>query len=380
MTNHAEGEGVRPGAAHRPWARQQRRRVFWPVLGMVVTTAAALNVIGVATAGVSGGSVIIGTALALIPVVVVVSAFVWLDRWEPEPGGMLLAAFLWGAGVATSAAIVVNTFVGRNYGVTTSAIISAPLVEEVLKGAFLVILLWRRRHELDGVMDGIVYAGLVAAGFAFVENILYLASAFEESTQLGWTTFVVRGIVSPFAHPMFTMFIGIAVGVAARSTSTTARIVLPLLGLVPAVGLHALWNASAARDGGSAFLPIYVWVMVPLFVGMLGIALWQRRHERRLVAAYVPYFVEAGWVAPSEAPLLADMHGRRRWRSAVKMQSGSAAAAAVGEYQNAVTELAFLADRIARGTAGPEAGRWHASLVSTVAGTRAKAVAAAQIA
>lgn len=375
------GRHVRPGATkHLPWARQQRRRVFWPVVGLVIATAGAMNVIGVATAGVSRGSVVLGTSLALIPVLVVVGAFVWLDRWEPEPGGMLIAAFLWGAGVATSAAIVVNTFVVESHGVTTSAIVSAPLVEEVLKGSFLVILLWRRRHELDGVIDGIVYAGLVAAGFAFVENILYLAAAFEESSQLGWATFVVRGVFSPFAHPLFTVFIGIAVGWASRKPSTAARIGLPFVGLVPAVGLHALWNASATRDGGAAFLPIYIVVMAPLFLGMIGLALWQRRRERRIVATYVPHFVDAGWVAPSEAPLLADMKGRRRWRSAVRLQSGPKAAAAVGEYQNAVTELAFLADRMVRGTAGPAADRWHDELVSTVASTRAEAVTAARIA
>lgn len=368
----------RSARAHVPWIRQQRRRVFWPVLGMVVAAVGALNVIGVATAGVSTGSVVTGTVLALVPVLLVVGAFLWLDRWEPEPGGALLAAFLWGAGVATSAAIVVNTAVGETYGVTTSATVSAPLAEELLKAAFLVILLWSRRHELDGVVDGIVYAGLVSAGFAFVENIMYIASAFEESTDLGWTTFVMRGVFSPFAHPLFTVFVGIAVGLAARSASTAVRVVAPLLGLVPAVGLHALWNASATRDGGAAFIPIYIAVMVPVFLGVFGIALWQRRRERRIVATYLPYFVEHGWIAPSEAGLLGEMGGRRRWKAAVGQQSGSKAAAAVGQYQAAVTELAFLADRIARGSAGPAADRWHAQLVSTVVEARAAAVAAAR--
>jgi protease PrsW len=400
VTQQAGGRHVRPGntsgyvttrlgaaadavtsvGRHLPWARQQRRRVFWPVLGMVIAAAGAMNVIGMATAGVSRGSVLAGTALALVPVVVVAMAFLWLDRWEPEPGGALLAAFLWGAGVATSAAIVVNTFVGENYGATTSAIVSAPVAEELLKGTFLVVLLWARRRELDGVLDGIVYAGLVAIGFAFVENILYLASAFEESTELGWTTFVLRGVFSPFAHPLFTVFIGIAVGLAARSTNTAVRLGLPFLGLAAAVGLHALWNASATRDGGSGFIPIYIAVMVPVFLGMIGIALWQRRRERRIVASYVPYFVDAGWVAPSEARLLSAMGGRRRWKAAVRQQSGSKAAAAVARYQTAVTELAFLADRMARGTAGPAAEQWHAELVATMTQARAAAVAAAKTA
>ena len=42
-----------------------------------------------------------------------------------------------------------------------------------------MLLLWWRRAELDGVLDGIVYAGMVGIGFAFTENILYLAAAYN---------------------------------------------------------------------------------------------------------------------------------------------------------------------------------------------------------
>ena len=97
----------------------------------------------------------------------------------------------------------------------------APVTEEVTKGAFLVLLLWWRRHELDGVLDGIVYAGMVGIGFAFTENILYLAAAYDGTDGLGpggtvalTGTFIVRCLLSPFAHPLFTVFTGIGVGLA----------------------------------------------------------------------------------------------------------------------------------------------------------------------
>ena len=63
--------------------------------------------------------------------------------------------------------------------------IGAPVAEEASKGLFLLLLLWWRRAELDGVLDGIVYAGMVGVGFAFTENILYLASAYDGSGGLG---------------------------------------------------------------------------------------------------------------------------------------------------------------------------------------------------
>jgi RsiW-degrading membrane proteinase PrsW (M82 family) len=292
---------------------------------------------------------------------------------------MLLAAFLWGAGVATLGAVVINSIVGLTYGAATASVVSAPMVEEGLKGVFVVGVMWWHSREFDGVVDGLVYAGLTGAGFAFVENILYLANAFTTGVSEGLLTFVARGVITPFAHPLFTAFVGIGVGLAARRTGVIVKIALLVTGYLFAVGLHALWNASAFWDGGRGFLPTYLTVMVPIFLGMLGLALWQRRREQRIVAAFVPTFAQAGWVARSEVLLLSSMSGRRRWRRVVRSHSGPAAARAVRDYQNAVTELAFLADRIRRGTAGSDtaATQRHAEVLDAVVSARQRAVSAA---
>jgi hypothetical protein len=271
---------------------------------------------------------------------------------------------------------VVNSVVAVTYGEYTSSVVSAPFAEEALKGAFLVGLLWRQRHELDGLVDGIVYAGLVAAGFAFVENILYLGRAFDTDSFDGYTVFVVRGVFSPFAHPLFTVFIGIAVGIAAQRRSVAARIVLPILGYLLAAGLHALWNASALWDDrGRGFVAVYVVVMVPLFAGMLSIALWQRRREQRVIEARLGEFVQAGWIPWYELDLLSTMRSRRRWITAMKTQYGRDAARAVRDYQVSVTELAFLVTRLRHARADEQDDPRLAEVLSAVTRTRARAVA-----
>ncbi len=169
---------------------------------------------------------LLATALAALPVGPVVAVYLWLDRYEPEPKLLLAYALLWGAFVATIAALVVQGIGGFVVGLTdtVSLAVVAPVTEEASKGLFLLLLLWWRRAELDGLLDGLVYAGLVGVGFAFTENILYLAAAYGGTDGTGpggvagvTSIFVIRCVFSPFAHPLFTAFTGVGLGIAVMS-------------------------------------------------------------------------------------------------------------------------------------------------------------------
>ena len=159
-------------------------------------------------------------------------------------------------------------------------VVVAPVTEELLKGLGVAVLFFRMRREFNGITDGIVYAGIIAAGFAFVENILYLGRAFAEDEALVGqgggvlAVLILRGILSPFAHPLFTSMIGIGCGLAATSRSGVARVLYVLVGYGFAVLLHALWNGPATLGDGGAFLGVYLFIMVPLFLGMVGLVVW----------------------------------------------------------------------------------------------------------
>ena len=369
---------------YQSWNQQHSRWVLLPVLGLVVLAVPGLIVLGVISTNIGSGAVLVGAMAAVLPVILVVAAFLWVDRWEPEPSRLLLAAFLWGAGVSVLGAAIVNDtaavlgeqVLGNGRGDLVGTVISAPIAEEAFKGAFLIGLVLLRRREFDGVVDGIVYAGLVAAGFAFTENVLYFGRAFATDGLVGEggsvvVVFMIRGVLSPFAHPVFTAMIGVAVGLAVRRRNLFGWVLVPLVGYVPAVVLHALWNASA----GLGFFPgFYAGIMVPLFGGLIALVLWQRRREQRVVAGQLAGFASAGWIAPTEVPLLASLAGRRGWHSEVRRRAGELAADAVRDYQNAVTELAFLSDRMQRGTVGSETGRWHHDTLAALMAARERAV------
>jgi RsiW-degrading membrane proteinase PrsW (M82 family) len=372
---------------HAPTPGRQRRRVLGPIVALVVFGISGLVVLGLVTTSIGPVAVLVGAFCALAPVTVVVLAFQWVDRWEPEPPRTLLFAFLWGACVAaltallinSSAALVLDAVLGQGSGDVLGASVVAPFVEEGVKGAFVVGLLIFRRREFDGVVDGVVYAGFVAAGFAFTENILYIGRAFaEDSDAMGQgaavlTTLLLRGVLSPFAHPLFTAMTGIACGLAASRRTVPPRVALVLVGYLLAVLLHALWNGSATLGGGDVFLGVYLFIMVPLFVGMTVLVVWQRRREQRTVREQLPAMAYAGWIAPSEVELLGSLAGRSRWRHAVAQRSGKAAAKAVVDYQTAVTDLAFLRARMARGGVSERSQQWHDERLATLVAARARA-------
>ena len=307
----------------------------------------------------------IGVVLAAIPVGPLIAAFLWLDRYEPEPPRLLLLAFGWGALVATAAALILQSLDQVVLGTPDnwSAAIVAPVTEEGAKGLFVLLLLWFRRRVIDGVLDGIVYAGIVGVGFAFTENILYLGGAYTGSDRLGpgglgaaTGLFVVRGIFSPFAHPLFTSFIGLGVGFAVVSKNRRWRFLAPLLGYVAAVTAHATWNGSTFFGGGQTFVLTYLFAMVPAFLVLVGFAVWARHREGRMLTRSLNDCASRGLLEAAEVPWLVRLPARRVSRRFARGHGGPLAERVMREYQQQAIELGFLHNRYLRGSAPPDFG------------------------
>src|SRR5829696_6229516 len=243
-----------PGMRVAPPAPAVKRGVLRWALGAAAVLAALLT--GLCTLWLIGyetGAVpfLAGLLAAALPVPVYVTLVLWLDRYEPEPPWMLATAFFWGALVAVFFAIVINSLgvavvaavagdaVGESYGM----VVSAPVVEETAKALVLFVLFFWRRDEFDNVTDGVVYAAMVGLGFAMTENVKYYGEAVAENNALG--VFIVRGLFSPFAHPLFTGMTGVGLGLASQTTRRAVKVLAPAAGFAAAVLLHAGWNASA---------------------------------------------------------------------------------------------------------------------------------------
>ncbi len=335
--------------------RSRRRRARALLVGTVlavVIVAGLSRVLWIIVEDTSPSAVLVALVLALLPVLLVGAAFLWLDRFEAEPPGLLLFALGWGGGVATAIALAVNTQASVLLddagppGLVTLAVV-APLTEEVAKALGVVGVLLLRRRELDGVVDGIVYAGMVGIGFAFVENVLYFSrSLVGGGTDELAVVFVLRAVVSPFAHPLFTMAVGVGIGLALTRRGP-ARWLFPVAGLLVAVTLHGLWNGSTFVDvaGGLGFPLVYVLLQVPVFVGAVVLAVLARRRESRVVRRHLDTYAAAGWITGPEAAMVASLPERRRPRGWARPAGGPGAEAAMVAFQELACELAFARER-----------------------------------
>jgi RsiW-degrading membrane proteinase PrsW (M82 family) len=133
-------------------------------------------------------------------------------------------------------------------------------VEELLK--LLVVYFYTyRRKEFDEPLDGVVYSTTAALGFAFVENLFYLA-------QNDPTLVLLRGPLSNAGHALFSAMWGLSLSKAKAAPNLISKR-LPIIarGWLYALLLHSLFDTLlvAASKINIAFFVLLIAVMVWLF-------------------------------------------------------------------------------------------------------------------
>ncbi len=219
--------------------------------------------------------------------VVVAPAALWAayhyfkDRHRPEPLRNLVLAFALGIGAA-----ILSTWgyqaldlIGLRYdayelavtnrvGLFLYSILAIGVIEETAKFLPFWLVILRLAH-FDEPIDGIVYASLIAVGFASYENGHYLQFL---STQEA----LARGLSAPLVHAMFASIWGYICGRA----RLRGEPLLPaaLLGLALAALAHGLYDFITIG------LPAWVRPVSALLI--LGVWIWRMRLIRRLQRAH----------------------------------------------------------------------------------------------
>jgi protease PrsW len=323
-----------------------------------ILSAVVLGLLMLLLLGFSTGPVglVVGMVLATLPVPIYMLLALWIDRLEKEPVWMLVTAFIWGATAAVYVAFILNTVfsvimtsaVGEAAEMAT-AVVSAPFVEELAKGFALFVFFFWRRDEFDNVLDGIIYAAMVGLGFAMTENILYYGKALAaEGVGGSVVTFILRGVVSPFAHPLFTSMTGIGLGIARTARQgSPLKFLAPLVGLGMAMFLHFIWNFSASF--GAMFFAAYIMVMVPAFLGVVAIIIFSLRKEGRIMREQLLPEMRSGLLPDREYSSVCTVSGRIGGALRAFASGGWKRSRARMRLHDAASELAFHRWRTARG-------------------------------
>lgn len=331
------------------------------VLGIVaILIASILGLLVLLVIGIETGPVglILGLLVATIPVPLYIVLVLWIDRYEGEPLWMLSTAFFWGALIAAFFAFLLNTTTGlivglladsANAGEAFAAVISAPIVEETGKASILFIFFFWKKDEFDGVVDGIVYAAMAGLGFAMTENILYYGNAAAQSGGILTATVIVRGFFAPFSHPLFTSLTGIGLGLSRQSNNMAVKVLTPIVGLLMAIFMHSIWNASAVLGGGVVFLVTYVVVMVPAFLILLVIIVFALRREGQVVRQFLVSDIERGLFTREEYEKLGSITGRMGSSFNALSKTGMKGWRTRRRFNQLASELAFHRSRVSRG-------------------------------
>ena len=153
--------------------------------------------------------------------------------------------------------------------------------------------------------------------------------------------FFLRGVMSPFAHAIFTGTTGLIMGFAARRWHNGLSVLAFSVGLVPAMLLHSAWNSM-----GENFLAQYVLVQVPIFLLAVLVIVLLRVAERRLTRQRLKEYAAAGWFTGAEVEMLATPGGRR---SALRWAKSIGRGPQMKALLHAATQLAFTRQRILSG-------------------------------
>lgn len=158
--------------------------------------------------------------LSILPGLAIAVYIYCLDQYDREDHKHLIIAFVLGM-LSTIPAIFLEQW-GQTLGwedpsnlikIAAFSFLVIALVEEGCK--MLLLIYPTTRSYFDEPMDGIVYAVMIAMGFATLENVLY-------AMEYGIGTTITRAFTTVPAHASFGVMMGYYLGLAKFSTSRKA--------------------------------------------------------------------------------------------------------------------------------------------------------------
>lgn len=269
------------------------------------------------------------TAIVLVvtavPIMLLIHRF---HQFRRKPAWTMVVAVLWGGPIALTMAIYGNTYLlaylervmsPAAYDAWSLAI-AAPVVEEPIKAAGIVLLFLLSGRRFRSPLDGLVYGSAVGFGFQAAENVLYsltAASASPAGARLTavLTSFAERIFLSGIlSHTLYTGLIGFgfAYALARSRASWRRRIGVPVLLAAVAWAGHFLVNSPLGARSDDALTSMLVCggATVAAAALFLAVILILRHGERMIFSGLVHREVGSGALDPHEVAILLSLPAR----------------------------------------------------------------------
>jgi len=194
--------------------------------------------------------------LSLLPVVVFLLGLCLLDSYRlVRPSAVVVSVGL-GVAIALAALAILRIVVAAGgWSQYRYSSLAGPAVEETLKFGYMAALIASKRAGF--MIDAAIHGFAVGAGFAIVENVLFLSSADSSlavSALRGFGTAIMHGGTAALAGIVAVRF------AEARGAGSGAGL---MIGFATALGIHVLYNQAvafpaAAAAGAMIVLPVTI--------------------------------------------------------------------------------------------------------------------------
>jgi RsiW-degrading membrane proteinase PrsW (M82 family) len=221
-------------------ARPRRTRLWARIFftGLVLWLATVLAIFVTANPNLIPTLVLLGSFL--VPVTFVAWAFEHSETGELTPG-LVLSTFLTGGILGVLGASVIESYLLHP---SPWLFVGVGFIEEAVKLAALALV--ARRLAVKSVRDGMILGACVGLGFAAFESAGYaFTSLFTErglSLLQVVQTEILRGLLTPFGHGVWTAILGGVLFSASgrHHFAITGRLLVAYVGVSL---LHAVWDS-----------------------------------------------------------------------------------------------------------------------------------------
>jgi RsiW-degrading membrane proteinase PrsW (M82 family) len=201
-------------------------------------------------------------AVGLLPVIAFLSVLVALDSYKLVKLRVVVLLVVWGA-LAAGASYLISTVVFSVVQINLHSYSRyvAPLIEEALKGAIIVVLI--RKGRIGFLIDAAILGFAAGAGFAMLENLFFYFSGIIPYT--GLATWVIRGFGTAIMHGGATAIFAV-MGLSLLEEDPTATVRSLWFGYAIAVVLHSAFNHGLLTPIHSTVAilvllpPLFYWV------------------------------------------------------------------------------------------------------------------------